>query len=361
MHVLTKSSYLEYIKSYITYDVNEEKPSLEKIRTLAEGFWKTTTIEGDKDFAKKLESIIDRIVQTKPGVELISRFLKINQPLFIRESHETNTTELNHNRLTINLGDEHFCLTVNQNEEKYFIPNPIEAVFLHELIHFVHVYNLNSTFHELQANSLDLIDPDMDDEEEQLTISGFSKVDKSEDYPLKSEIHNKFNNTFFVALTDPCCENSFHIAFGHSIRINHHGSTLGSPTLIDMIKEGAIGSLKQLNLKTYNITIVQEHRNVKLNISLLSAAAFHRKIEVIDFLILSGADINIEDEIGGALQAAIKRDFIPLAFKLLAYKIDTKLKDIHGKTALDNLGEASKFCKRRKPLVKELERLSTSL
>jgi hypothetical protein len=161
---------------------------------------------------------------------------------------------------------------------------------------------------------------------------------------------------------DSCCENSFLATHGLPLRINHDGPEKQPPTLIDVIKVGALGTLKEiLKDDPLQINFVGYCSQAEATTSLLSAAAYYNNPAIIDFLLTSQVDIHTVDEIGGPILAALKHDHKELALSLAQRGLDTSLKDHNQMTALDLLNSRPKarFDQRSKPLLKLLSRASS--
>ncbi|EAY09531.1 hypothetical protein TVAG_102810 [Trichomonas vaginalis G3] len=62
----------------------------------------------------------------------------------------------------------------------------------------------------------------------------------------------------------------------------------------------------------------------------------NKNIEITKYLVLHGADINLQDKLGRTpLHYAVLKNNKELAAFLISYCADTNMKDNHGKTALD--------------------------
>jgi hypothetical protein len=284
----------------------------------------------ERDFSDKIvRPLINEIASTKPGKELLERITNIGRQFKIVSSN-TTVTFPNLNLVQIEEEKPYFYVTM-QKGEKFLVEGPRNVRLAHELIHLVHAYE-NPEAEKRRGETH--TDDEMDTEEERLTIQGSNNFEK-----------------------DNCCENSFLSALNYPIRINHDGPAISPPSLIDVIKTGALGTLKQILEKDpAQINFVGYCLEAEATTTLLSAAAFYNQTPIIDYLLNSHVNIHQEDEIGGPILAALKHDHKELAFSLAERGLDRNLRDRIQQTALDFLNRrpTSRFDIRSKPLLKLL-------
>lgn len=294
---------------------------------VVDSFFSLATVENDF-LDQTVRPLIHEIASTKPGNDLLMRIIKIGRNFKI-VNYTTTATFPNLNLVQIESGP-YFYVT-EKNREKFLIEGPKSVRLGHELIHLVHAYE-NPEAEKKRGESCTC--DDMDNEEERLTILGTNHLE-----------------------TDSCNENSLLAAFNLPLRVNHDGPTGQPPTLIDVIKTGALGSLKEtLKNAPLEINFVGYCIEAGVKTTLLSAAAYFQKLDIIEFLLNSKVNIHAEDEIGGPILAALKNDHKELAFSLAQRELDRNLKDHKQKTALDYLNDrpTSRFDGRSKPLLKLL-------
>lgn len=369
MNVTNNSGYQNAIQNYIEgfNTLNETDSNLLSI------FMDKVSIDGSLCFSEKIMNSFTTISKHGPGRELMQRVLNSGESFTIKEEtmssddngifYQTGCKAFTLQHLLIFRFDEtHYTLTLNQDGDKELYECPIEVVLFHECKHLVeHYENPISTGYKSLFTEQHLIDPEFDDEDEQSTISGLSfktsnLVSDKTLFSLKSK-----NDDGFV-LADPCCENSFLKSLGYPMRINHQAKkvTLGnSLNIIDMIALNALGNVKSLLVKSSELLNDLHSHPTLPKMTLLSAAAYYAQSESVEFLLSKGAKIDQEDEMGGALMAAIKgrskslsENWIHLAYKLLEGGANVLMKDKDGNTALDLFESVDLFCTTKKPLIK---------
>jgi hypothetical protein len=374
MIVSNNSGYQNAIQNYIEiFNVINESDS-----NLLSLFMDKVSIDGSLCFSEKIINSFSNISKHGPGRELMHRLINSGESFTVKE--ETMSSDDNgifyqtgckafplQHLLIFRFDETHYTLTINQDGDKELYECPIEVVLFHEFKHLVdHFENPKSIdLNKLMFPEQHLIDPEFDDEDEQSTISGLSfktsnLVSAKTIFSLKSK-----NDEVFV-LADPCCENSLLKSLGYPMRINHQAKKVplgNSLNIIDIIALNALGNLKPLLLKSPELLNDFHSHPTLPKITLLSAAAFYAQSESVEFLLSKGAKIDQEDEMGGALMAAIKgssrslsENWIHLAYKLLEGGANILMKDTDGKTALDLFEPVDRFCIKKKPLIKCLKK-----
>ncbi|CDR33596.1 ankyrin repeat domain-containing protein [Criblamydia sequanensis] len=279
--------------------------------------------------SQEIIPLIHEIAVKEPGVLLLDRIAKIGRRFTIVPSEET-VTFCNLNLIKIET-DRPYFYVARIDGEKFFVEAPRYVRLVHEFIHLMHAYEDSEAEKRRGERHTD---DGTDNEEERLTIFGINNEE-----------------------IDLCSENSFLALEGLPLRIDHDGPASQPPTLIDVIKVGALGSLKEiLKDDPSKINFASYCHTAQATVSLLSAAAYHNQIEVIDFLLENGVDIHTADEIGGPIIAALKNDHKELALSLIQRGLDTTLRDSQGMSALDLLNSrpTARFDTRSKPIIKLL-------
>ena len=179
-------------------------------------FFHQMRIYGDEGFKSVLKNWVFELLETRPGVELISRISSFSHQHFIVAESNEIITHYNHEYRTIVMDrDETDAMGIKYGK---IIPfkMPAKIRFAHELIHFLHVLeNEEKAFQDFQS-SVDLIDPEFHNREEQLTITG---LDRFRNPNLSLFRMTAQNDTYY--LVDGCNENSFLAAFKFPLRYNH--------------------------------------------------------------------------------------------------------------------------------------------
>lgn len=279
--------------------------------------------------SQEIIPMIHEIAGREPGILLLDRITKIGRRFTIVPAEET-VTFCNLNLIKIETDHPYFYVA-QIGGEKFFVEAPRYVRLAHEFIHLMHAYEDGEAE---KRRGERLTDDGTDNEEERLTIFGVNNEE-----------------------IDLCFENSFLAIEGLPLRIDHDGPASQPPTLIDVIKVGALGSLKEiLKEDPSKINFVGYCPSAEATTSLLSAAAFHNQSEIIDFLLEKGTDIHLIDEIGGPIIAALKNDHKELALSLIKRGLDTTLRDRQGLSLLDLLNSRprARFDQRSKPIIKLL-------
>lgn len=327
----------------------------------------------DSNFSENVKKVFQNISKIEPGRKLLQRIISCGENFEIFQTSGDCCAFPFKKLLALRFDRTYFHMTLNEKGDRELFAAPIESVVAHECIHILH-HSENPTRSRDIYTSKCLIDSEFDNEEEQLTISGLSPCTTDNtigDQTLLFKGLTSKNEIF--ALTDLCCENSFLRALGYPLRINHHGLSLNSDTslnVIDMVRHNAIGNLTKLLMDNpENLNNLHDHPQLP-KISLLSAAAYYGHGTCIDFLLSKGAKMELHDEIGGVLMAAIKGGFDnaldinwQLALKLIDKGASVSMKDAKGKTSLDLFNEKPKcrFCLLKKPIINRIKEQLTSL
>lgn len=333
----------EDYQSQINTYLGNGKPTQQKSLATVTSFLRA--VEVDQHISDKVIELLTEIASVKPGVELLERItlfssqdgLKISfgkEPLFNDFSKS----------LIIDPKYKHNYISINERNEKTLVKGPLSAVLFHELVHVLHAYEGSSSDGKTQRVASDLL-AEMDNEEEQLTISGISaiKLDDSE------------SDTTSTNIASFLSENTFLIAMGYPIRLNHQG---GEYSLQKMAELGALATLREQLEKHPELLNSTEHCELaESSMSLLSRAAYFNRPKVVDFLIKEG--VGLADEIGGPILAAIKNNHITLAIDLLDRGIASSIQDHEGRTALNFVQSRRswRFATPHRELVDKLESL----
>lgn len=286
-------------------------------------------VDVESDMVDKVKSWVQEIAPTQPGAELLERLARIGRQFRIVASEQTVTFPNLH--LVQIEPDTPYLYVTKKEGKKFLVEGPKSIRCAHELIHLMHAYE--DSVREEERGKTCTFD-DMDNEEERLTITGSNHLE-----------------------TDNCNENSLLAAFGLPLRENHDGVARVPPTPIDLIKVGALGTLKEiLRDDPLQIDFVGHCVEAERTTSLLSAAAYFDQKEIIEYLLSSGVDTNKNDEIGGPILAALKHDHKELALSLAERGMNKDLKDAEQRTALVYLNQrpTARFDQRSKPLLKIL-------
>ena len=356
---ITNNLYAQSINTYA--NTFEEGCSVEdKTQAIKEKIFGSFKLHSDVD-QMKFGEMIDNVISLKPGLDLFARIIKANKEIIINDGISSKYNYAS-NSLSINFNERYFYVSLNSEGKRILTEAPNYIVLAHELIHAVHWFEGKETTNKSSGNSF-LIDPTMDDEEEQLTITGLSLIDPD---GAISAIVRSTNELacFHFGIADLCCENSFLAALGLPLRIDHNGPLSSPPTFIDLMRVGATATLEEECMKDPTIIdSIDENKDRNIKMSLLSAAAYYSREDQLNYLLSQGANVNQADEIGGPILAAIKSDHIELAICLVeSGKFNPFLRDRDGNDALDymHLHARWRFSSRHKPLKEKLTELSKS-
>lgn len=209
---------------------------------------------------------------------------------------------------------------MQQSREKLFYSKdnlkPVFLTLAHELIHALHYFEEGPELWTKKANSKNIIDPELDNLEEQETIIG-----EEEEATL--------------------CENVFLFRFGYPLRVNHRGLLLKKEdpmTASEYVVYGALTNLKEMILSNPSLLNlpqrVTDYKEGKL--TPLNAAILFNQMEIVDYLLQAGVDVNAQDESGRtALHMAVKAKRPDLVKALLEKGANAQLKDRTKLTALE--------------------------
>jgi hypothetical protein len=183
----------------------------------------------------------------------------------------------------------------NSNGEKIFHSVNESITLAHELIHAFHYFeeSLELFFQKINSKK-NIIDPELDNLEEQETIIG-----KEGEGTL--------------------CENVFRFHFGYPLRVNHQGA-IDPFTASDCAALGTLGNLKGMLSSNPSLLNLPQQVSGPGNIerTLLNTSIVLKKMEIVDYLFQAGVDINAQDaQFGTALHVAVQTNQLDLVKLLL--------------------------------------------
>jgi hypothetical protein len=182
-------------KKELTSDQIQSKK--EKAIQLAQSVF---SIKGDQEFKELAHSLIEKMCEVKPGRKLVKALSKNMKNKIIIENGLKAEFSPNNNTITISKSIVKDCQAI-RNHEIVVTVRPLEVIFAHECIHALH-----ASLYDLPTKTKKDILPDMDDLEEQHTITGYSRH-----FAEKNSI-NKY---------DVLSENAFLLAMNLLPSINH--------------------------------------------------------------------------------------------------------------------------------------------
>lgn len=191
--------YQKLINDLVKEKSEINKGKKEKICNLAKDLF----IIKDTITQNTVDDYIENIANCKPGRKLIKALHSKKCKFKVKQTEEFKYDNF---KRTIGIHDQSnpSCYTINERMEEQLYSHPKWISFAHELIH---------AFHYSEDEVLRLccdIFPDMDNLEEQWTITGYKAV-----------LFEKKEN---LKPIDVLSENAFNLAVGIPMRINHKGS-----------------------------------------------------------------------------------------------------------------------------------------
>ena len=254
---------------------------------------------------------IKKIISCKPGRQLIKRLMKTGETLTI-EASLNGKWGFSRERQAIGIINhpEHYYVAYDAHKGRIFAKVDQVCAFFHELVHALHWFE-NPELSQREKSVTDeneLIHSEVDNGEEEHTIFGITKDMKG-------------NYVF-----DPICENTFLKILGMPSRINHLGFCLKPGEKINAshaLRCGLLDCLKSLLsedpslLNTFIEVKFKEIDDKSTKLTMLSAAIFYKREDIVDYLLSLEVDVNLPDDRGGALQVAVDKKNINAACQLV--------------------------------------------
>lgn len=190
------------------------------------------------DFIRKISSYFVILLTRKVGIELLFELARGKTPVIIEECESSRgasekyavTPFLKDLRILKTPTKSSFFPGESATGQRILSPNLSIVIFFHELVH-----SLRNKFFPLKLCTPPLY-PEYDNEEEQVTIAGFSNEIKKaqESFNKKLEKTKEFNDEDFKSFPDkseiswhcPINEQQFMGSFGLPLRKNHRGAGL---------------------------------------------------------------------------------------------------------------------------------------
>ncbi len=308
LKIVTSEFYVNNIKNFLPEKPNSKTPVSEKAKKVFDRIINSPNFIFDKS-DKKLTNYITTLLTIRPGRTLFKRLLKADKPLkMVRDSKKES--HFNPDVVTIFLNDSEvgYSVCTNPNGEK-ILHSDVSVNLAHELVHALHFFEEESEY-EKRSMSRNIIDPELNDLEEQTTILGEKKK-------------------------QVLCENVFRFHFGYPLRLNYTGVT--SFTASDCAGQGYLGSLKEMLLSNPSLISLPQPLTAVCSseeATPLNAAISGGQREIVAYLFESGVDVHARDErFGTALHAAVISDLGVAA--LIKTGVDPNAKDPKGFTALE--------------------------
>lgn len=318
IELITSKSYINNLRDFLPEKPNSQTPDSEKSAKFFDRIINSPNFIFDQS-DKRIIDYITTLITIRPGRTLFKRLLKMDKPLqivfdskeeseFRYEGEKIPTVFLNDSKVT-------YWISVNSAGEKMFISTSGFIALAHELIHALHYFENAQEFIE-KSNNKNILDPDLDDLEEQETIIG-----------------KKGTGTF--------CENLFRFRFGYPLRLNHMMVEMNKEptfTLSDCAASGTLANLKELLLANPSLLNLPQWRSgsqITGYMTPLNTALWANKVEIVDYLFQVGVDVNAQDDYWGTpLHAAAltNPDWIK---PLLEKGADPDVKAAKGMTALE--------------------------
>jgi len=302
----------------LSIDIDDENPL--KVRTI-------TAIK--KLLSRKIGRRIFKQLMASPYSLQIFQGPKFHFHLSEKVICENNEVKVKYRAFALVTDNKPYCPLQNCHSKvlsKFLAKLPFYVALAHEIIHYNHY---SSSTEDNSIDSEGLIHAKFDNIEEQHTMLGIKKIDSNWREHL-----------------DILCENALMQVFElHLIRANHHELCWLLPdediSPADIAVMGAIGSLKALlreDITIFYHTHELHDLNYKdergKNLTLLTAAILGNQKEMIDYLLELGANVSMEDDLGGAISVAALQGDIDLIQTLLDKGADINQKDTNGITPL---------------------------
>src|SRR5579862_6911073 len=172
LKLVASEAYVNNIRNFLPEKPNSKTPASEKSRKMFDKITNSPNFIFDKS-DKKLTDYITTLLSIRPGRTLFKRLLKADKPLTILlDSTKGSCFKPDESTVFIN-DSEVDCICTNPNGEKILHGNASISL-AHELVHVLHYFEEGSEL-EARSRSRNIIDPDLDDLEEQETIIGKEK------------------------------------------------------------------------------------------------------------------------------------------------------------------------------------------
>jgi ankyrin repeat protein len=312
LKLVTSEAYVNNIRNFLPEKQNSKTPVSEKSKKVFDKIINSPNFIFDKS-DKKITDYITTLLSIRPGRTLFKRLLKADKPLtIVLDSEEDSCFSSKKSTVILNDSKVSYHVSVNPDGEKIFIPSHPFITLAHELIHALHYFEDQYVWYT-KTTSKDIIDPDLDDLEEQETIIG-----------------KKEEGTF--------CENVFLFHFGYPLRINHRGLALNGEdtvTASGCASLGTLGSLKEMLSSNPSLLNLPQLVKGTLEMTPLNAAIWAHQYETTEYLMNVGVDVNARDKyFGTALHAAAITNSIWIT-TLLGKGVDPNVKNPKGFTALE--------------------------
>jgi hypothetical protein len=297
IRLVTSKSYLDNIRSYLPENPNSKSRVLDKINKNFDKITKSPNFIFNRN-DERITDQIKKLLSIRPGRDLFKRLLKANQRLEMVFDSKKNTC-LSHRgkREVIYVARDHaenrfYKHCVNRDGERMLAYAPAVISLAHELIHALHRFEEGAErVRAKKKEKINLISLEFDNLEEEETIIG-----------------KKREGTL--------CENVFRFHFGYPMRIDHRGLWLKGEeraTASTYAFEGALVNLKstlQESPSLINRSLpCTGTKYADKKMTPLSASILAKDLEIFNYLLQKGADVNAPDECWGtALHAAIQSD-----------------------------------------------------
>jgi ankyrin repeat protein len=316
--LITSKSYVDNLRDFLPEKPNCKTSDSEKLNKHFNRIINSPNFIYDRN-DKKIADYITTLITIRPGRTLFKRLLKTDKLLQIVFDSKSESEFRYFGELipiiTLNDSKVTYGISANSAGEKMFISESGFIALAHELIHALHYFEERQEFIE-KSNNKNILNPDLDDLEEEETIIG-----KEGEGTL--------------------CENLFRFRFGYPLRLNHIKLELNKEstfTLSDCAANGTLANLKELLLVNPSLLNLSQWRagsQITGYMTPLNAALWADQAEILEYLFQVGVDVNAEDEYWGTplhTSALTNPDWITFLLKKGA---DPDVKESKGLTALE--------------------------
>ncbi len=229
-----------------------------------------------REFIKKTKEEFLVICQWQVGRDLFSKIFE-RYPKLSYEEYYKNGCSPFRQQVQLAPEEQYYYTYINENNEQELHFQPEWMNHVHEVIHlYKHDESRTAIFED------PTLDPEFDNMEEQIVITGFDK---------DSINYHPFNENLFHYLSDT----PFRSSHGGVLALNANQPF----TSVDCVNANALGALRKL--KNVNTPQKIEGKNVHP----LTHACHLNNLKIVNYLIDNGADIKVIDDYGSPLHACV--------------------------------------------------------
>lgn len=338
-----------------------DKPTESKVEDVFKRFFTKVTVSStDTKFYEQTMKLFTSIAHTSTGCEILDRIAKTGKRLFVNiAGNGFDDGFLSaFSYLAINPYQKYYYITVNESGDNEIQEAPTFVVLFHELVHALGFFE-NKKEHILRQSNCATLDSCLSNQEEERTIGSIQSIDENADVPFKIITRDLEGERVYTTISNSPSENKLLLELGLPPRITHHGLVDYPATLSEMAKFDLVHDFKEMIQKNSFKTEDYFFTFNGLKLSLLSVAAGFGSMKMFECLLSSGMPIDIEDDYGSIVHAAIRKDRYEMALQFITERgIDVDVKNKNGETAYTLLQQKpliQRFSKYTGPLIEQIE------